>query len=89
MSELNIEVVLECEIEYELISRGRPATGPTYSCGGQPAEGAEYEITVRCNGLDITAALSDEQLDEIRSKVEEDDEPPVDDYEPEDFDDSD
>ena len=88
MNTLNAEVVLETEVEYTLISRGRPATGPTYSCGGQPAEAPEYEITVRANGIDITAALSDEQLDEIRARVEEDDESPVDDG-PEDFDDSD
>ena len=88
MNTLNAEVVLETEVEYTLISRGRPATGPTYSCGGEPAEAPEYEIIIRCNGLDITAALSDEQLDEIRARVEEDDEPPVDDG-PDDFDDSD
>lgn len=69
---LTTEVELECEIEWDLVSKGRPASGPTYSCGGQPAEAPEFEITVRCNGIDITSALSDEQMDEIRNQVEED-----------------
>ncbi len=32
------------EIEYRITSRGAPETGPTYSCGGQPAEPPEWDI---------------------------------------------
>jgi hypothetical protein len=74
MSHLTIEVVLEdCDITYEVISRGRPASGPTYSCAGEPAEGAEYEIHVHFNGHDITHLLTDDQLESIREQVVEDD----------------
>lgn len=68
---LTTEVALECEVEWDLISKGRPASGPTYSCAGEPAEPPEFEITVRCNGIDITSALSETQMDEIRNQVEE------------------
>lgn len=34
----------ELEVEADL-SPFIPATGPTYSCGGQPAEGGEIEVT--------------------------------------------
>jgi len=42
------EVELETTIELELTVRGNavpytPASGPTYSCGGQPAEGGYCE----------------------------------------------
>lgn len=40
----------ELEVTYS-VTPGRPAQGPTYSCGGQPAEDAEIEIiSVTHNG---------------------------------------
>ena len=39
-----------------------PATGPTYSCGGQPAEGGEIEVEkILLNGREIE--LSDKESD--------------------------
>lgn len=73
MSILSYDVTLEdCEVEYTCISRGRPEQGPTYSCGGQPAEPPEFEITVRYNGQDITAMLDEDEMDDIRDRVLED-----------------
>jgi hypothetical protein len=73
MSTLNTSVDLDVEVEYTLISKGRPATGPTYSCGGEPAEGAEFQIDrVMSNGVDILLALSDDTLDLLREQVAED-----------------
>lgn len=73
MSTLSYDVTLEdCEVEYTCISRGRPEQGPTYSCGGQPAEPPEFEITVRYNGQDITAMLDEDEMDDIRDRVLED-----------------
>lgn len=73
MSTLSYDVMLEdCEVEYTCISRGRPAQGPTYSCGGQPTEPPEFEIIVRYNGQDITNILDEDALDDIRDRVEED-----------------
>ncbi len=48
-----------------------PATGPTYSCGGQPAEGGEVElISVRqLNGLDF--ALTDAEEAALIAECEE------------------
>lgn len=34
------------DYEFKITSRGCPATGPSYSSGGEPAEAAEFEITV-------------------------------------------
>ncbi len=31
--------------DYKVTSPGAPEQGPTYSCGGQPAEPMEYEVT--------------------------------------------
>lgn len=38
------------DVEYSY-TPGRPATGPTYSCGGEPAEPAEIEINKLSIGL--------------------------------------
>ncbi len=39
-----------------------PATGPTYDCGGQPAEGGEIEIiSVRSNGAKFTLTEAEEE----------------------------
>lgn len=87
MSTLTYEVVLaDCEVEYTCISRGRPATGPTYDCGGQPAEPPEFEITVRYNGQDITNILDEDVLDDIRDRVEDDYNEEPDPYDPDDDD---
>lgn len=73
MSTLNTELNLDVEIEYTLISKGRPEQGPTYSCGGQPAEPPEFQIDrVMCNGVDILLALSEDTLDLLRNEVAED-----------------
>ena len=84
MSSLDLEITIGVIIEYERVSDGCPERGPTYDCAGTPAEPPEYEFTVFHNGHDITALLTDEQLDEIRTKVADDD-----DITPEPFDDSD
>lgn len=87
MSTLSYDVTLEdCEVEYTCISRGRPATGPTYDCGGQPAESPEFDITVRYNGQDITLILDEDVLDDIRDRVEEDYNEEPDPYDPDDDD---
>lgn len=87
MSTLTYEVVLQdCEVEYTCISRGRPEQGPTYSCGGQPAEPPEFEITVRYNGQDITNILDEDVLDDIRDRVEDDYNEEPDPYDPDDDD---
>jgi hypothetical protein len=73
MSTLNTELNLDVEVEYTLISKGRPEQGPTYSCGGQPAEPPEFQIDrVMCNGVDILLALSEDTLDLLRDEVAED-----------------
>lgn len=73
MSTLNTELVLDVEVEYTCVSKGRPASGPTYSCGGEPAEDPEFQIDrVMCNGEDIRGALTEDQLDSIRDEVAED-----------------
>lgn len=42
------------------VTPGRPETGPTYSCGGTPAEPDEVEIvSIKRNGQPVT--LSDEE----------------------------
>ena len=40
------------DYDYRVTCRAQAATGPTYSCGGQPAEPMEYEITVTGLSLD-------------------------------------
>ena len=35
---------VEIEVEIDIVSKGYPATGPTYDSGGEPAEGPEFEI---------------------------------------------
>ena len=40
------------DYDYRITCRAQPATGPTYSCGGQPAEPMEYEVTVTSLSLD-------------------------------------
>ena len=53
------------EWEYELavvydVTPYRPATGPTYACGGQPAEGGEVElISVKHNGAEFTLTAAE------------------------------
>jgi hypothetical protein len=37
---------------YRITCRAQPETGPTYDCGGQPAEPMEYEVTVTGLSLD-------------------------------------
>ena len=65
----NTEVVLDCEVEYTYLTRGRPATGPTYDCGGQPAEAPEFDVKVMANGHDITLMLTDDQLESLREEA--------------------
>jgi hypothetical protein len=36
---------VEVEVDYEITSFGYPATGPSYSSGGEPAEAPEFEIS--------------------------------------------
>lgn len=72
MSTFNSEILLDCEVEYTCVSKGRPASGPTYSCAGEPAEGAEFEINrVMYNGTDIMSSLSEEDLDSLREQAAE------------------
>lgn len=66
----NAEITLDCEIEWKCIFAGRPASGPTYSCAGEPAEPPEIEVKVMCDGRDITHMLSDEQLEALRDEAE-------------------
>lgn len=72
MSTLNTEIRLDVEVEYTCIYKGRPESGPTYDCGGEPAEPPEFDIKVRYNGLDITNTLDDDVLMDIRAEVEDD-----------------
>ncbi len=39
--DLGLTVPVEIHFHY---TPGRPATGPTYDCGGEPAEGPELEL---------------------------------------------
>jgi hypothetical protein len=71
MSTFNEEVCLDVEVEYTCTFKGRPASGPTYSCGGQPAEPPEFNIRVMYNGQDITTILTEDQLDSLRDKAAE------------------
>jgi hypothetical protein len=41
-----LEQNYEVEYDFKITSYGCPATGPSYSSGGEPAEGPEFEITV-------------------------------------------
>ena len=36
----------EVDYDFEITASGSPETGPSYSSGGEPAEAAEFEITV-------------------------------------------
>ena len=73
MNTLNIELNLDVEVEYTCVSKGRPESGPTYDCGGQPAEPPEFQIDrVMCNGVDILLALSEDTLELLRDHVAED-----------------
>jgi hypothetical protein len=70
---INTELVLDVEVEYTLLSRGYPAQGPTYSCGGQPAEPPEFQIDrVMLGGVNILNALSEDTLELLRDQVAED-----------------
>lgn len=52
---------IELAVVYD-VSPYIPATGPTYSCGGQPAEGGEVElISVRYNGAEFTLTDAEEE----------------------------
>jgi hypothetical protein len=51
MSNADIEVTIvyndedvDATVDYTVTYWGAPEQGPTYSCGGQPAEGPEFEI---------------------------------------------
>ncbi len=35
---------INVEFDFKCTYAGCPSTGPTYSCGGQPAEGPEWEL---------------------------------------------
>jgi hypothetical protein len=73
MSTFNLEVNIDVEVEYTLISKGRPATGPSYSCGGEPAEPPEFQIDrVMSNGVDIMLALSEDTLELLRDHANDD-----------------
>jgi len=73
MSTLNIDICLDVEIEYTCISKGRPESGPTYSCGGEPAEAPEFQIDrVMYNGSDIMPILSEEIIADLLEQVAED-----------------
>lgn len=73
MSTFNTELTLDVEIEYTCISKGRPESGPTYDCGGQPAEPPEFQIDrVMCNGVDILLALSEDTLELLRDQAADD-----------------
>src|SRR5574337_965071 len=55
-----VGVLEDCEIEVEYTySPSRPPTGPTYSCGGEPAEQADVEF------LDIKFKAKDGQFHSI------------------------
>lgn len=59
----------ECDIEYELISKGSPERGPSYGCAGEPAEPPEFQITIKLGNTDITKLLTEEQMDEVYDHV--------------------
>lgn len=72
MSSFTTEVNLDVEVEFTCVSRGRPESGPTYSCGGEPAEPPEFQIDrVMHDGKDIMSQLSDDVLDVLREEVAE------------------
>ena len=71
---------IEVEVEFD-VDWGRPATGPTYACGGEPAEPAEI-TNIRVVLVDgkprpwglHDGFLSDKELeDEIINKLDEED----------------
>ena len=77
----------ETEIEVEYTATPIiPATGPTYACGGQPAEGGEVEIVKAWWVPDPTGAatsvaieLTDAEIERIEIEIAEN--LPDDDYE--------
>ena len=72
MSTFTADVLLDVEVEYTCVYKGRPESGPTYSCGGEPAEPPEFEINrVMYNGTDILSSLSEEDLDQLREQAAE------------------
>ena len=37
---------IDVDYDYKITYRGQPATGPTYSSGGEPATATEFELTI-------------------------------------------
>ena len=73
MSGFYAELDFEVEVEYTCVSKGYPEQGPTYSCGGQPAEPPEFEINrVMFNGKDILPFLTDDQIDYLKEQAADD-----------------
>ena len=67
-----LELTLSYDIEYVCTSKGYPEQGPTYSCGGTPAEPPEFDIKVMFNGVDIYNQLTESQQEEVYDHVRDD-----------------
>lgn len=64
----------EIEVEVEFSIRiGRPATGPSYACGGEPAEPDEVEVASATEVLTGEAIdLTDAEAERIETQILED-----------------
>lgn len=83
------DVEVAAEIDYRVTSWGAPASGPSYSSGGEPAEPPEFEIdkiTVNLNNNEVEMNwdnLSEQDQDKIDQAIyEELDKGPDDYYDP-------
>lgn len=57
----------EVRVTYSM-TPGRPEQGPTYACGGQPAEPPEIEIvSVKQNGKEVF--LSDDEMETLEQEA--------------------
>jgi hypothetical protein len=68
----SIDLSFSCDIEYTCTSKGSPEQGPTFACGGQPAEPPEFNIKVLFRGHDITKMLTESHLEEVQQVVADD-----------------
>jgi len=85
------DVDVDVEVEMECTYRGRPATGPSYASGGEPAEAPEFEYASHSAMIgDAPTTLTDEELTkaiELAYDKAAEEGPPEPDYDEPDYDD--
>jgi hypothetical protein len=78
MKSKKVEKFGEYEVEFSgTFQPGRPATGPSYSCAGEPAEPAEVDdlyvgVIIKGTAIDITDKLNEKQVDHFTELLIED-----------------